>query len=99
MRDANTPVRTPGSVAVALVVGMMFVTPVLAATTIRPLTIRWDLLFAFVRVHQLGLIVGFSLMIAIALMLRAAARYPQSRRTTLDTMLAEPGPHGIDGLA
>jgi hypothetical protein len=99
MPARKPPVRTPGSVAVAIVVGMMFVTPVLAATTIDPLSIRWDVLVAFVRAHQLGLVAGFALMIAIASMLKAAGRRPQPPRASLDAMIAEPGPHGIDDRA
>ena len=40
MSESRTPMRTPGSVAVALVVTMMFVTPVLAATSLVGAVLR-----------------------------------------------------------
>ena len=44
MSHSKTPMRTPGSVAVAVVVTLMFVTPVLAATTLHPVGFRWTAL-------------------------------------------------------
>ena len=68
---APMSMRIPGSVVVAIAVALMFVTPVFAATTLRPLTIRWDALVAFVSVHQLALLAGFSLMAGIGLLLKS----------------------------
>lgn len=102
MRADTKPVRTPGSIAVAFVVGLMLVTPGLAATTLHPLTFSWDALLAFVSLHQFELILGFALMIAIALLLKAAAagpRLPRIDATPLGSMIRETAPRGLDGLA
>jgi len=99
MRNAPMPMRTPGSGAVAIVVGLMFVTPVLAATTLRPLTIRWSTLVAFVSAHQFELMLGFSLMIAIALLLKAAASNPSSPPVRAQATVPTGAAHGLDGLA
>ncbi len=99
MRRSTKLMRTPGSLAVAIVVGLMFVTPVIAATTLRPLTIRWSALLDFVSAHQFELILGFSLMIAIALLLKATALTTARRSTHVRPILANRGPRGIDGLA
>jgi len=61
----------PGSVVIGIAVALMFVTPVFAATSLRPLAIRWDALIAFVSAHQFALLLGFSLMIVIALLLKS----------------------------
>jgi hypothetical protein len=98
MPNATKPVRTPGSVAVAIVVGLMFVTPVLAATTLRPLTISWSALVDFVSVHQFELMLGFGLMIAIALLLKAVAFGPSQPAHPLQIM-PDGAPRGVDGLA
>jgi hypothetical protein len=71
------PMRMPASVVIAIAVGLMFVTPVFAATSLRPLAIRWDALIAFVSEHQFALLLGFSLMVVIALSLTSTQR-PQS---------------------
>ncbi len=68
---APTPIRMPASVVIAIAVGLLFVTPVFAATSFRPLMIRWDALIAFVSAHQVALLLGFSLMVAIALLLKS----------------------------
>jgi hypothetical protein len=94
----STRVKPPGSVAVAIVVSMMFVTPVLAATTLHPLKIRWGVLLDFVSAHQGALILGFSLMLVIALMLRAAET-PARPRADVAPALRDAAPHGLDGLA
>lgn len=96
---ANKPLRTPGSFAVAIVVSLMFVTPVLAATTLRPVSFRWNAFVQFVASHQFALILGFSLMIVIAWLLKTAANVPARSPRRFDLILADPSPHGIDGLA
>jgi len=63
--------RPPGSVVIAIAVGLMFGTPVLAATTLSPLTIHWGAVIAFVSAHQVALLLGFSLMVVIALLLKS----------------------------
>ena len=88
----------PGSFAVALVVGLMFVTPVLAATSLHPLALRWDVLVAFVAQHRLGLSFGFAMMGAIAMMLRAASERPQQPPAWLDPMDERNG-NGLDVLS
>jgi len=67
----------PASAVIAIAVGLMFVTPVFAATSLRPLAIRWDALIAFVSDHQFALLSGFSLMIVFALLLTSKQR-PQN---------------------
>jgi hypothetical protein len=72
MFAASSPVRTPGSLAVAIVVGLMFATPLLAALRLGHAGFQWSALVDFVGAHRFGLILGFGLMIAISLLLRAA---------------------------
>ena len=94
--------RTPGSVALAIVVGLMFVTPVLAATTLHPLAIRWTVLFDFIAAHRFGLVLGFALMIVIALMLRAADGHATRHANDIEPAMGDDvslGIESIDGLA
>lgn len=61
----------PGSFVIAIAIGLMFVTPVFAATTLRPLMFDWSASIAFVSAHQFALLLGFSLTIVLALLLKS----------------------------
>jgi hypothetical protein len=98
MSTRTKPERTPGSIAVAIVVALMFASPVLAATTLNPVGFKWRALVSFVAAHQFELILGFGLMVAIALLLKAAASNPTRAPTRIESLVPKARPHGIDGL-
>lgn len=89
----------PGSIALAIVVALMFATPVLAATTLHPAGFRWAALLAFVSAHQFELILGFSLMIVIALLLKAATSHRPRRLFEPDPLMGDAIARSVDGLA
>jgi hypothetical protein len=60
---------------------------------------KWRALVGFVAVHQFELILGFGLMIAIALLLKSAAAHPRHVRGRLESIVSDAAPQGIDGTA
>jgi hypothetical protein len=99
MSNRRPPQRTHGSVAVAIVVALMFASPVMAAVHVRPFAFDWPALIRFVAIHQFELVLGFGLMIAVALLLKTAAARPPRTTTSIEPLVRDVLPRGLDGLA